>query len=78
MKLSILVLAVTSAIVGLCLYYDVATITEFYGSGPPYYGRTTNMDKWSDPLPSLVVVNLGAAVVVAMALFWTRKQAGRK
>jgi hypothetical protein len=78
LNLRIVVLAAAFAIVGLCLYYDVATVTEFYGSGPPYYGGTTNMDKWSDPLPRLVVVNLGAAAVVATALVLARKQGGRK
>ena len=74
MNLRPALIAAVSAIIGLCLYYDITTIIEFYGSGPPYYARTTNMDKWSDPLPHLVIVNLvGFAVVVAVLVF-TRKR----
>jgi hypothetical protein len=40
---------------------------EAYGGGPPYYGRTTNMDKWSDPVPVLLVVD-GATLAVVAAL----------
>jgi hypothetical protein len=36
--------------------YDV--IVESYGSGPPYYGRTTNMDKWTNPMPGLLAIDL--------------------
>lgn len=39
-------------------------LVESYGDGPPYYGRTTNMDKWSSPLPWLMVI---AAVGLTLA-----------
>ncbi len=39
---------------------DAALLDEAYGSGPPYYGRTTNMDKWDSPAPLLALLNGGA------------------
>ena len=39
-------------------------LIEAYGPGPPYFGRTTNMDKWSDPLPVLILVD-GIGLLVA-------------
>lgn len=43
-------------------------LSEAYGSGPPYFGRTENMDKWKDPVPYLVVFDL--VCVAAAALLW--------
>ena len=28
---------------------------EYFGNGPPYYGRTTNMDKGTSPVAAMVV-----------------------
>jgi hypothetical protein len=48
------------------LSYD--SLREAFGSGPPYYGRTVNMDKWHNPIPGLVMLDglallMGAAAV---------------
>lgn len=48
------------------LSYD--SLHEAYGSGPPYYGRTVNMDKWHNPIPGLLMLDglallMGAAAV---------------
>lgn len=50
--------ALSIALVGCLAWvtYDVAL--ESYGSGPPYYGRTTNMDKWTNPAPGLLAIDL--------------------
>jgi len=48
-------------------YLDWLSLTEAYGSGPPYYGRTVNMDKWSNPLVSLAVVNSVAVIGILVA-----------
>ena len=34
-----------------------ATWLEYYSDGPPYYGRTTNMDKWESPVMGLVIAD---------------------
>ena len=44
--LSIIVAVLLVATLGW-LHYEL--LTETYGSGPPHYGQTTNMDKWSSP-----------------------------
>lgn len=36
---------------------------EAYGAGPPYYGRSTNMDKWTSPWPPLFAVDACTLVV---------------
>lgn len=28
-----------------------SNLTEAFVAAPPYYSRTTNMDKWEDPVP---------------------------
>ena len=52
---------------------SIDLLAEAYGEGPPYYGRTTNMDKWSDPWP--VVLMMSAIALGAVAL--TRWALGR-
>ena len=42
--------------------------TEAYGAGPPYYGRTTNMDKWTSPLPTLTALGVGAFILTALCV----------
>jgi hypothetical protein len=54
-------------------------LNEAYGYGPPHYGRTTNMDKWSDPLPRLLVINgIAAAIVLGIVLLIRRHGATRR
>ena len=48
-------------------------LTEAFGSGPPYYGRTTNMDKWSNPVPMLLLVDVGA-----IAILWLLSRLARR
>jgi len=38
-------------------------LSEAYGTGPPYYSRTTNMDKWNDPLPEVLIADVIVAAV---------------
>lgn len=60
------VAAVTFIVIGGVATY--LALSESYGSGPPYFGRTQNMDKWSDPIPVLVAVDL--VCVAAATLLW--------
>jgi hypothetical protein len=41
---------------------------EYFGNGPPYFGRTTNMDKWSNPIPALAIAD--GAILVACWIAW--------
>lgn len=52
------------SLLALILLFNLASLWEAYGPGEPYYGRSTNMDKWSDPRPLLLAVDGGAALVV--------------
>lgn len=46
------------------LSYD--SLHEAFGSGPPYYGRTANMDKWHNPIPGLLMLD-GLALLMSAA-----------
>ena len=62
--LSIIVAVLLVATLGW-LHYEL--LMEAYGSGPPHYGQTTNMDKWSSPWPGLLKVDaIGAAMLLAL------------
>ncbi len=49
------------------IYVNYINIVEAYGSGPPYYGQTTNMDKWESPVLFLVLFN-GVLVSIAFLI----------
>jgi hypothetical protein len=50
--------ALALALVGYLAWATFDVVAESYGSGPPYYGRTTNMDKWTSPVPGLLAIDL--------------------
>lgn len=64
------------SLLGLAAYINVQSLVEAYGSGPPYFGRTTNMDKWSNPLPGLLLLDALVLLIVLVAIlqFLRRKQ----
>lgn len=51
---------ISAVVIGVVCYFNYLNIVEAYGGGPPYYDRTTNMDKWQNPVPMLIAVNLVA------------------
>ncbi|KZE17710.1 MULTISPECIES: hypothetical protein [Sphingomonas] len=42
-------------------------LNEAYGAGPPYYGRTVNMDKWTSPWLALVAID-SLVLLIALTL----------
>ena len=68
-------------VIGLCVlfavfvgYVNIDTITGTFGDGPPYYGRTTNMDKWENPLPTLVAIDAIALIFIFFVGRWAYRQ----
>ena len=58
--------SVTALVVAVLLSHGIWQ--EYFGAGPPYYARTTNMDKWTNPWPELALINLVAlAILIAGA-----------
>lgn len=70
-------LLLSAIVVALTIWIDYSHLVEAYGGGPPYYGRTTNMDKWESPISFLILINLAsiicAATFVKLGLFLKRK-----
>lgn len=58
----------SAAILLVAVIATYVSLAEAYGSGPPYFGRTENMDKWRNPVPVLVIVDL--ACVAVSAVLW--------
>jgi hypothetical protein len=56
-----------------CIYIDYATFVEYYGQGPPYYGRSVNMDKWRNPLLFLVFVNATVLALIGLLSKYFRR-----
>ncbi|PMS12739.1 hypothetical protein FNF07_28540 [Trinickia caryophylli] len=62
-------------ILGVVGVWNVLTLHEAFGSGSPYYSRKTNMDKWTDPRPTLLVVDIGVLALVGAGMYWVRRNA---
>jgi hypothetical protein len=56
----------------------VDALVDAYGANPPYYSRSTNMDKWTSPWPPILFV-IGSCIVVVAITFWIwRATSGRR
>lgn len=55
--------------------FNLVNLIEAYGSGPPYYSRTVNMDKWQSPIPVLVVIDVATFVLLALGIRWLKRTA---
>ncbi len=69
---TILVLAFLFVVVWL----NAVTLIGAYGSGAPHYGRTTNMDKWTDPLPWLLPLDLVMIAAVLASIYRNSRRHG--
>lgn len=56
----------------LVIAFNALNLQEAYGGGPPYYSRTTNMDKWTNPLPTLGIIDGITALIVAAYVYVLR------
>ncbi|WP_427026267.1 hypothetical protein ACP4J4_19245 (plasmid) [Aureimonas ureilytica] len=61
------------ALLFVVAWLNAATLIDAYGSGAPHYGRTTNMDKWVDPLPWLLPLDLVAIAGALASAFRSRR-----
>jgi len=64
-------------LLALVIAFNVLNLQEAYGGGPPYYSRTTNMDKWTNPLPTLGIID-GITVLIITAYVYAQRTAQRK
>ncbi|MFM0592295.1 hypothetical protein [Paraburkholderia dilworthii] len=61
----------------LVIAFNVLNLQEAYGGGPPHYSMTTNMDKWTNPLPTLGIIN-GITLLIVAAYVYVLRTAQRK
>jgi hypothetical protein len=53
-------------VLSVTIWVNYINLIESYGSGPPYYNRTTNMDKWSSPIPFLITLDIIALGIIIL------------
>ena len=71
--LSLFLLLVSAGLLFFAAYVTYDNIVGAFGSGPPYYSQTTNMDKWQNPVPYLVGFDLIVLVVVFLLSRWASR-----
>ncbi len=64
-------------LLALVIAFNVLNLQEAYGGGPPHYSMTTNRDKWSNPLPTLGIID-GITVLIVAAYVYVLRTAQRK
>ena len=52
-----LVYALVAIVLTVAAYFNYVELVEAFGSGAPYYSRTTNRDQWSNSVPMLILVD---------------------
>ena len=70
----VLITMVIVTLVIAVVTFNWINVSEAYGGGPPYYSRTTNMDKWTDPLPVLGAVDALTVLVVLALVYDIRRR----
>ena len=68
-----LVVILSGLAIAVLIWFNYASLIEAFGSGPPYYSRSTNMDKWSNPLPLLIPLDI--IICTAVYLLLRRRRA---
>lgn len=76
--LAALLLLLSVGLVSFAVFVTYDNIVGAFGSGPPYYSQTTNMDKWQNPVPYLIGLDLFVLVVVFFALRWSLRVLWKK
>ncbi|MCO6392564.1 hypothetical protein GTW25_16180 [Aliihoeflea aestuarii] len=66
------------AVLAGALWIGIGLMGEAYGSGPPHYGGTANMDKWTSPWPAVLLLAGLATIVVAFVTPWRSLGRGRR
>lgn len=70
--------AAAALALGALVLLHVDMLRDAYGDGAPYYGQTTNMDKWTSPWPTLGSIDaLSAAALGTWAASHRRRGARR-
>ena len=70
--------AALAVIIAASAFFDYGVLNEAYGSGPPYYGRTVNMDKWESPWAALVVIQVITLAASALIFVAERRRADNR
>ncbi|SDH01047.1 hypothetical protein SAMN04515659_3955 [Dyella sp. 333MFSha] len=57
-------MAIIGVLIAIAAYLNIVIYQEYFGDGPPYFGRQENLDKWVDPRGWLALSDavLGCAV----------------
>ncbi|MDR5757078.1 hypothetical protein QCE88_08935 [Caballeronia sp. LZ035] len=64
---------IVALLVALLVAWNALNLNEYYGDGPPYYSRTTNMDLWFNPLPIITLVDSIGALIIGGILYLMRR-----
>ena len=60
------------------VWITIDMLNEAYGPGPPYYGLSTNMDKWTSPWFALVAIDALVLLIVGTLLTTWRGSADER
>jgi len=69
--LALLLLLLSVGLISFAVFVTYDNIVGAFGPGPPYYSQTTNMDKWQNPVPYLIGLDLFVLVIVFFLTRWS-------
>lgn len=59
-------------------WINYSALIEAYGSGAPYFDRTTNMDKWESPVLMLVAIDIGILLISSISFLIYKISSNRR
>jgi hypothetical protein len=65
------VLCAVGCLAIFALYVNFDNLVGAFGNGPPYYARSTNMDKWGNPIPFLIAFDAVAGLIAVLLGRWS-------
>ena len=69
--LALLLLLLSVGLISFAVFVTYDNIVGAFGPGPPYYSQATNMDKWQNPVPYLIGLDLFVLVIVFFLTRWS-------
>lgn len=52
------------------VYINYDNLVGAFGSSAPHYSQTTNLDKWQNPIPFLIFINVVVIIISVIGFRW--------
>lgn len=69
--LAMLFLLLSAGLAAFAIFVTYDNVIGALGPGSPYYSQTTNMDKWQNPTPYVIGLDLITLILIFLLSRWS-------